>query len=240
MDTHIIAYLAGAIDSDGSIGIKRSTYHIRVRKDAGNPVFSERVMLKQVTPQIPELLHQCFGGYYRLETASCKQNGKPLYSWQCTDKQAAFVCETLLPHLRVKKRQAEILLELRESKQCSYTKPSYWFIKEHPDWQKEELITTDQALEILGYKNPGSLSQAIRNGTLISLPYQRDYIKKPRFPRILVECLVSLMSTDGRAIKRPPQLIAWRENLCEEIRHLNKIGIYGTEIFRREGTHAPL
>jgi len=131
----ICAYLAGAIDSDGSIGIKRSTYHQRVRGDARNAVFIERVMLKQVTPQIPELLHQTFGGHLKLQKPACGKNGRPLYAWQFT------------------------------------------------------------------------------------------------IPCLLVEYVKSIQ-TEGRKLSRPPQLIAWRERICHEIRELNRIGVNGTAIHR--------
>ena len=109
------AYMAGIMDADGYFTIKRSTYAMRVRGDATQPVFSERVGIKQVTPQAVEFLAQHFGGSVRIEKASA-QNGKPLYSWQITNKMAARLVETLMPYLRIKRRQAEILLQLRESK----------------------------------------------------------------------------------------------------------------------------
>jgi hypothetical protein len=115
MDELMKAYLAGCIDCDGSISIKRSTYHMRALKDAGQPVYSERVMFKQVTPQVTELLKQYFGGYYRVERPSAK-NGKPLYAWQTTDLQAIKCIEILMPYLRVKKAQAQLIRELRTLK----------------------------------------------------------------------------------------------------------------------------
>lgn len=115
MTNELLAYLAGAIDSDGSIGIRRSTYHQRVRGDARAPVYSERVGLKQVTPQIPELLKECFGGHLGT-TRSQTANGRDLLSWQVTDKAAAECLRALLPFLRVKRAQAENCLALRASK----------------------------------------------------------------------------------------------------------------------------
>ena len=104
---------------------------MRVRKDSGQPVYSERIGLKQVTPDVPQLLHDYFGGYHRIEKPSTKK-GKPLYCWSVTDKQA-FTCVTiLLPYLRVKKRQAELLIELRQLKNMPrkvigiQTRPNRW------------------------------------------------------------------------------------------------------------------
>lgn len=109
------AYLAGILDADGYFTIKRSTYHQRVRSDATNPVFSERIGIKQVTPDALNLLQECFGGSVRIEKPSAKR-GKPLYSWIVSDKIAATVAKTLLPYLRIKKRQAQLLLDLRDTK----------------------------------------------------------------------------------------------------------------------------
>jgi hypothetical protein len=115
MDEVLKAYLAGCLDSDGYFTIKRSTYQMRVRGDATQPMFSEKVGLKQVIKEVPELLHQAFGGCLRIEKPSAKK-GKPLHAWSVTDRQAVRCVQTVLPFLRVKHRQAEFLLELRELK----------------------------------------------------------------------------------------------------------------------------
>lgn len=233
-DNTVLSYLAGAMDSDGSFGIKRSTYHMRVRKDANNPVFSERVMLKQVTPEIPRLLQETFGGTVRMEKART-ENGKPLYSYECKDRQAAAACALLLPFLLVKRKQAETLLELRETKGGKYKQAAYWFVREFPNWRDMELITSSETAALLGYTNGGSVSQAIRNGSLVATGERSGWSEVPRIPRLLVERIVDA----GGPRCSPPELIAWQESLCERVRELNKIGINGTEIYRRDGHHTP-
>lgn len=111
----VAAYLAGAIDSDGSIGIRRSTYAVRVTGDSRQATYSERVCLKQVTPQIPELLKSTFGGSLLLQKPSTTR-GRPLYYWEATNKVAADALAAMLPFLRVKRAQAENALALRASK----------------------------------------------------------------------------------------------------------------------------
>src|SRR6185312_15248159 len=101
-----LAYLAGAIDSDGTIGIKRSTYAMRVRGDAGAAIFSERVALRQTSPIVPEMLRARFGGSLYM-TKPSTVNGKPLYSWAATDLRALECLRSLLPFLRIKRQQAE-------------------------------------------------------------------------------------------------------------------------------------
>lgn len=110
-----LAYLAGVIDSDGYLSVKRTTYHMRVRGDAGNPVFSEKIGCKQVTPEAIDLLHATFNGYRRVEKPSTA-NGRPLHSWVVTDRNAAAAAEALLPFLRIKREQAILLLQLRALK----------------------------------------------------------------------------------------------------------------------------
>lgn len=117
-DVAILAYLAGAIDSDGTIGIKRSTYAMRVRGDAAAPVFSERVALRQVTADIPNLLKASFGGSLYVTKPSTAR-GRHLYSWAVTDQQAVTCLRAMMPYLRVKKEQALNCLALRDVKAAS-------------------------------------------------------------------------------------------------------------------------
>lgn len=111
----VLAYCAGVIDSDGTIGVKRSTYSMRVRGDARQPIYSERVCVKQVTPEAVDLLHGLFGGRRAIDKPSSKR-GRHLHVWQVTDKRAAECLAAILPYLRIKKRQAENCLELRRLK----------------------------------------------------------------------------------------------------------------------------
>jgi hypothetical protein len=116
MDEITKAYLAGCLDCDGWFTIKRSTYALRVRGDATQAVYSERIGLKQVTEDVPRLLCDSFGGYLRMEKPSAK-NGKPLWAWSVSDRKAIGCVNALLPYLRVKRQQAEVLLALRGLKE---------------------------------------------------------------------------------------------------------------------------
>jgi hypothetical protein len=118
MDKETLAYLAGVIDSDGSISVRRSTYAQRVRGDSGGPVYSERVTVKQVTPEAVDLLHATFGGY-RFTAAPSAERGRPLHGWEVTNVKAADTLSALLPYLRIKRAQAENCLRLRYVKVVS-------------------------------------------------------------------------------------------------------------------------
>lgn len=112
------AYCAGVIDSDGTIGIKRSTYAMRVTGDAGQATYSERIAVRQVTREAVDLLRDLFGGAFYVTKPSSK-NGKPLWSWAATDQRAVACLHAVLPYLRIKKAQAENCLLLRIVKEQS-------------------------------------------------------------------------------------------------------------------------
>ena len=113
-----LAYLAGAVDSDGTIGIKRSTYSMRVLGESSTAVFSERVALRQVQKIVPAMLKERFGGSLYITKPSCP-GGKPLYSWAATDLRAVACIKGLLPYLRIKRAQALNCLALRVVKEKS-------------------------------------------------------------------------------------------------------------------------
>jgi len=116
MDEVVKSYLAGCLDCDGYFTIKRSTYSMRVRNDATQPVFSEKIGLKQVSPEIVNMLTQYFGGYKRIEKPTAKK-GKPLYAWSVSDRKAITLIKTLGDYLIIKHKQAMVLLELRRLKE---------------------------------------------------------------------------------------------------------------------------
>lgn len=113
-----IAYLAGVLDSDGTIGVKRSTYAVRVTKDSHQPSYSERIHIRQVERQALDLFSALFGGSVSVQPAATP-NRKPLFRWGLTDRKAATALRVLLPHLRIKRLQANNCLRLREVKERS-------------------------------------------------------------------------------------------------------------------------
>ena len=113
----MLAYCAGVIDSDGTIGVKRSTYAMR-HNNGGQATYSERVCVRQVERHAVELLKQLFGGSFGVRGANAKR-GKPLYEWCVTDKRAALCLKEILPYLRIKWAQAANCLMLREHKEAS-------------------------------------------------------------------------------------------------------------------------
>lgn len=111
----VLAYAAGVIDSDGSIDIRRDTWALR-HGIMCQATFSERVTVRQIEPQAVDLLKATFGGHRG--TAS-NRHGQPLHHWQVVDRVAAAFLVDVLPYLRIKRRQADLCLELRRLKEES-------------------------------------------------------------------------------------------------------------------------
>ncbi len=128
MEETMRAYLAGCLDCDGSFGIKRSTYHMRIRNDASVPIYSERVLFSQVKPDITLLLKRYFGGGYNIQKPATPSS-KPVYKWGITDRQAVECVKAVLPYLIIKREQAEILLELRLLKESPRIRSGTFIMK---------------------------------------------------------------------------------------------------------------
>lgn len=104
-----IAYIAGLIDGEGYIGIKKAT----ARKDCQNPLYHARIQIRMVDEEAIKFIAETLGGNYYKEKPSVAKR-RPLYCFQSSDKSAETILETILPYLRVKKASAETVLEYRK------------------------------------------------------------------------------------------------------------------------------
>ncbi len=103
-----ISYMAGLIDGEGYVGVKRTLRDSR-------PVFHERIQVRMVDERAIALLAETLGGNYYREKPHAN-NGRPLYCWQASDALACRILERVMPYLLVKRAQAENVLRLRASK----------------------------------------------------------------------------------------------------------------------------
>jgi len=109
--SEIKAYLAGLIDGEAYVGIKK-----HFSKKAKSPLYHERIQVRMVDESSIKLLKETLGGsYYRENPRSVK--GRPLYCYQASDRLAAEILGKLLPYLRVKKSVALVVIELRRNKE---------------------------------------------------------------------------------------------------------------------------
>lgn len=100
-----LAYCAGLIDGEGSISSSAS------RKCPSN--YRIIVSISMCNPDGLEVLSATFGGTVKLEKRKTV-TGKPVYSWVCYCRNAAHVLESVLPFLKVKKKQALVAIKLAQ------------------------------------------------------------------------------------------------------------------------------
>jgi len=106
-----MSYLAGIIDSDGNLRIER-----RNAKRMLAPQYRINIRAGQVSPSAAvELLAETFGGHVTTNRPN-RPAHRGLDIWSLHDKQAADAVSALLPYMVVKKREGELLLELRRQK----------------------------------------------------------------------------------------------------------------------------
>lgn len=103
-----LAYIAGIIDGEGYVGIKRSTPRNRV-----TPGYHARIQIRMVDEEAIAFVAATLGGNYYREKSNAS-NGRPLYCYQASDAKAESILRSVLPWLRVKRRVALIVLSLRE------------------------------------------------------------------------------------------------------------------------------
>ena len=102
-----IAYLAGLVDGEGYIGIKRTSHKNRV-----SPAYHARIQVRMVDEPAIAFLADTLGGTYHYERPHAAR-GRPLYCFQASDAKAEYILRSLRPYLRVKARNADTALEFR-------------------------------------------------------------------------------------------------------------------------------
>ena len=117
-----IAYIAGIVDGEAYVGIKKSTWGMRNRPDVHNPTYSERVQIRMNCRPILELIKQEFGGSLSTEKKVYQShNGftsrKIMSVYSATDKVGAALIKAVKPFLIEKAVQAGCILALRKNKE---------------------------------------------------------------------------------------------------------------------------
>lgn len=106
-----LAYIAGIVDGEGYVGIKKSAaYKCQGRKTPG---YHARIQIRMVDESAIQFVASILGGWYYPEKPH-SQKGKPLFCYQASDERAGKILGILLPYLRIKKNQALNILELRK------------------------------------------------------------------------------------------------------------------------------
>lgn len=112
-----LAYAAGIIDGEGTIGITEYA----VRKDRKSPQFRCYVSMAMTDPTLPMWFAQSFGGTAHGYDARQPQQ-KGFTRWAVQNRKAADVCALLLPYLRLKKQQAHLLVNFYADPRLDFTR----------------------------------------------------------------------------------------------------------------------
>lgn len=111
-----LAYFAGILDGEGCIwaGLKSGKY--------ATPIV--RVQVTTTDVELCVWLRDLFGGSVTEHSnKKAEANGRKRVDYWCVHSQeAAYVLRAVLPHLKLKRRQAELAIELEERKGSSI----YW------------------------------------------------------------------------------------------------------------------
>ena len=105
----LYAYLAGIIDGEGTIRIARTK--------SDNPnwslKYSGAISIGMTDKKVIQLFVKTFGAKMRIE---CVSNRKLIYRWGTSGNQKVpIILKPLLPYLRVKKKQAELVIRYCEN-----------------------------------------------------------------------------------------------------------------------------
>lgn len=108
-----IAYMAGIMDGEGTFYIGNYSGN---RKN-GDKHFQTIIAVASTDKCLIDWLEQTFGGSTRQYTPKqmSKNGRKQVYRWQATSNRLLHICEEILPYLVIKRRQCEIMIEIRNT-----------------------------------------------------------------------------------------------------------------------------
>jgi hypothetical protein len=115
-----LAYLAGIVDGEGYIGIKKTKAGSKTSVLWGKvtPSYQARIQVRMVEPVAVEMLAESFGGSVRNEKASA-HGGRPLRAWSISNKMAETALRAMRPWMRVKSKSVDAVLLFRAHKATS-------------------------------------------------------------------------------------------------------------------------
>ena len=105
------AYMAGIIDGEGSIYIGNFSSNPKT----GSKYYQTNIEVTNTDKQLMDWIVNTFGG--RLNTYTAKQlpknSRRTVYRWIATGERVTHLCEVLKPYIIAKRRQLEIMIEMR-------------------------------------------------------------------------------------------------------------------------------
>lgn len=116
----VLAWVAGLIDGEGCIYIRKRTEKAPSRKER-SPSYALSLTVKMTHKPTIEELKNIFGvGRIHRETPG-KLNKKVSWRWAVSTQEGADILRMILPYLKVKREEAELAIEFSEvSKRSSF------------------------------------------------------------------------------------------------------------------------
>src|ERR1700759_1740968 len=107
------AYMAGIMDGEGTFYIGNYSKNLK----NGDKYFQSRLVISNTDKGLIDWIYEVFGGWTREYTPkqTPKNSRKKVYCWMATTDNLLHICTEILPYLVAKKRQCEILIELRKT-----------------------------------------------------------------------------------------------------------------------------
>jgi hypothetical protein len=114
METTTLAYVAGLFDGEGSIVIGVSKPSIRNKQKS--PSHWLQVGITNTSKELIVWLKDSFGGHISDNSHSpSRKKQRPCWAWRVNSHEACKFLKSILPFLKVKKKQAELAIEFQES-----------------------------------------------------------------------------------------------------------------------------
>jgi hypothetical protein len=118
------AYLAGIIDGEGCIHIGCFRKVTQYRK---SPHFQTYIQVSNTSEELIDWLQKIFGGAKRSYTPKQTpiNSRKKVFQWGAWSDQITHICELIHPYVVIKKREVEIMLEMRKTFETSLWKKGH-------------------------------------------------------------------------------------------------------------------
>jgi hypothetical protein len=106
MTPEILAYTAGAIDSDGCIQLMK-------RKKESDGIYVLRICLSHVGEQVPLWLSRNHGG--KVFTIKMSKMNRSMFRWTLEGNKAADLLEKIIPYLVLKAERAKVGIQYQKT-----------------------------------------------------------------------------------------------------------------------------
>lgn len=209
-----LAYCAGVLDSDGHIGVHVNWYRVKSAGDAKQPTYQPRCSVKQLDHQAVELFGDLFDGHHYVDTSNVRGSRRPINVWQVHSAACRRVLDALRPYLRIKCRQADLVLELCDLNQSPRART--WVIPEVVPG--EPMLPLAEAAEMAGR----SYATAVQSVKLGNIPFERRKREGRGASTIFVpESYIETWRTRGRGAMRRPEITERMADIADEVKSLN-------------------